>query len=55
MREAALLTLQGATSGGHDNGVYLSCLPQDLHILVFLGAHVLAQQFEQLGDTGCTA
>lgn len=35
--------------------MYLSCLPQNLHILVFLGIHVLVQQFEQLRQTGGTA
>ena len=31
--------------------VYLGRLPQNLHVLAFLGAHVLAQQLEQLRNT----
>lgn len=34
---------------------YLSRLPQNLYVLAFLGAHVLAQLFEQLGQTGGAA
>lgn len=39
----------------HEKQVHLSRLPQNLHILVFLSVHILAQQFEQVRQTCGTA
>lgn len=54
LEEKELLNL-GAAQRRHQKQAYLGCLPQNLHVLAFLGVHILAKQFEQLGQTDGTA
>lgn len=49
----------GALTTGETHSIQaatcLGCPPQNLHVLAFLGVHILAQMFQQLGKTGGTA